>query len=176
MRRQEDFTLVMILRCSFLISLLSLIACTRTEVRGLKEFIFLKNFTISSYRLGDLKWILKCRYANINEAESNLTCLGADISVYSQGRLSSQMSSEMAYADFIKRSFYLERNAKVKSYQEDMWLETERIFFDYQTENIFSDTKTVIYKNNLKIICEGFEAKSNLSNIKIKKHLTKISS
>lgn len=175
MKRQEDFILVMILRCKILLYLILLTSCSRSDVMGLKEITFLKNFEISSYNLGELKWKLDCRYADIDEINNTIKCSDAHILVYSKNILSSEMKSEKAYADFVKKSFYLEENAMVKSYTENIWLKTEKIFFDYHTENIFSNSDTIIYKNNIKINSKGFEAKSDLSHIKIKKHTTQFS-
>ncbi|MCX7641416.1 MAG: LPS export ABC transporter periplasmic protein LptC [Elusimicrobiales bacterium] len=138
------------------------------------ETTFIKNLEISSYHLENIKWILRCKFAEIDEIKNTIKCNNASVFTYQNNKVSSEMKSQYGYADLTKKLFYLEKDAMVKSYSENIWLVTDKIYFDYHTEKIFSNINTTIYKNNIRIDSKGFEASSDLSNIKIKKHTTQI--
>lgn len=148
-------------------------SCQRNKLPKHPLNTFLRGFTISSYSKDELKWDLICRFAEIDEFKNTLTCINTKILIYKDKKQASEMISEKAFADLNKKLFFLEENAYIKSYTQGISLKTKKVFFDYKTEKIYSNTKTIIYKDKIEIISEGFEAKSDLSNIKIKKHTTK---
>ncbi|MCX7905074.1 MAG: LPS export ABC transporter periplasmic protein LptC [Elusimicrobiales bacterium] len=162
------------MRYSYILFLFFITSCSDVKLNRITNAIFIKNFNISNYSFGEIKWTLKCKYSEIYEEDNTIKCKMPNIYIYKKDVLSSEMKSQYGYADLLKRIFYLEKNALVKSHTENIWLTTDKIYFDYKTEVIFSNSPTKIYKNNLTIYSQGFEAKSDLSNIKIKKHTTQI--
>lgn len=158
----------------FLILLLVIVtSCEKIKSSKYPVNTFLRDFKVSSYSKDELKWNVFCRFAEIDELKNIFTCINTKILIYKDNKIISEMISEKAFADLNEKLFFLEEKAYIKSYTQGISLKTEKIFFDYKTEKIYSNTKTVIYKDKLEIISEGFDAKSDLSNIKIKKHTTK---
>lgn len=153
--------------------LLTLNSCKKDDIVVHPINIFVRDFKISSYSKNELKWDLNCKFAEINEVKNTVNCISSRIIVYKNKEKISEMKSERAFANLNKKLFFLEKNAYIKSYIQNISLKTEKVFFDYKTEKIYSNTKSVIYKDKIEIISEGFEAKSDLSNIKITKHTTK---
>lgn len=167
----------MILKCKylFLSTIVFLFSCSKkTYLPNLPSSTFIRELVFSQHNLSEIKWTVKCRFAEVNENENMVKCNNVDIKIFKNNTLSSTMKSDYGYADLKHRTFYLERNVVLNSQIQNVNIFTQKINFDYKKYIVFSDAKSTIYKDNVIIETEGFEARSDLTNIKIKKHTTKI--
>ncbi|MGC9069824.1 MAG: LPS export ABC transporter periplasmic protein LptC [Elusimicrobiales bacterium] len=164
----------MILRFKAIFVVLFLCSCSKKIDFVPSPSSFIRDLSISLYESNKIRWRLNCQNAELNEQQNTLKCYIADILTYSNGNISSDMKAEIGYADLREKLFFLKGNAQVFSRIQNAKVISEKIYFNYQNNTIYSDTNTIIFKDNIKTESEGFEAKSNLSNIKIKKHRTTI--
>ncbi len=173
MKKQKDFILAMNLRHKlWLFVLLFFASCSKETDLRISNSSFIKNLSLTSYDSNIVKWKISCHNAELYEEKNTVKCYNADIITYSDGMISSEMKADFGYADVAGKKFFLKGNAKIFSPIQNTTVITEEIHFNYEKSKIYSDKKTFIFKNNIKIDSEGFEAKADLSNIKIKKHKT----
>lgn len=158
------------LRYKILALIIIFSSCKTNTAVSVDDLSSLRDLDISAYTSGDIRWNLTCNIARINEKENKIKCFNTKIITYSSGSITSEMKARNGYADLANKIFYLYDNAEVISYTEKVKILTDTINFDYKNNKIFSDKRTLIIRDNLKIDAMGFEAKSDLSNIKIKKH------
>ncbi|MEF3280186.1 MAG: LPS export ABC transporter periplasmic protein LptC [Elusimicrobiota bacterium] len=159
----------------FLISILFLFSCNRNKDEiFISKNTFIKKLSIDHIKDNEKRWTLFCDNAIVDEEKNFFKCYKTKIKVYKDNKIASIITSETGYGDISVNSFYLKNNCQIISYLENIDLLTQTINFDSKNEKIYSKdiTKILRKKENIEIISKGFEAKSDLSNIKFFNHTT----
>ena len=136
---------------------------------------FIKGFSLSHIKNGEKKWEIFCNSSWMNQKQDELKCYDSHILVYSDGKKISDIKSKTGYGELSKESFYLKDDVRVISYSQEAEVYCDKLYFDSKREIIYSDVRTRIIrkKEGVEIDSQGFEAKSDLSNIRFFKHTTK---
>jgi len=160
----------------FLIILTSILSCSKKdENEKLVSDTFIKKFYFEHIKSSEKKWDIKCDIAFLEQSKNVFKCNNTIINVYSNGRKISYMKANSGYGELDNNSFYLKGNVFIISYSQNIELYSQLIHFDSEKEFIYSDfdTRVINKKENVEVNSKGFEAKSDLSNIKFFKHTTK---
>ncbi|HOJ86825.1 MAG: LPS export ABC transporter periplasmic protein LptC [Elusimicrobiales bacterium] len=152
-----------------------LISCSGEKEEKSFEETSMKKFFLTHMKNSEKKWDLYCSRAFLDQKQDKIKCYSTEISVYSDSAKISQINSKTGFGELSKESFYLKDGVKIISYSQGLELYCEKVYFDSQKEKIYSDLPTTVIKKkeNVEIKSMGFEARSDLSNIKFFKHTTR---
>lgn len=151
------------------------LSCSAQKEEKNFEETSIKKFFLTHMKNSEKKWDLYCFRAFLDQKQDKIKCYSTEISVYSDSTKISQITSRTGFGELSKESFYLKDDVKIISYSQGLELYCEKVYFDSQKEKIYSDLPTTVIKKkeNVEIKSMGFEAKSDLSNIKFFKHTTR---
>lgn len=150
-------------------------SCKPSVVEKPNTNTFIKDFSLDHFSYGIKKWEIRCNLAIMDELNDKIKCYPSSITIYSNSKKASDITSKGGYGEFSRNLFYLNGDVKVISYSQNLELYCDKLYFDSMKEIIYSDHKTTVMdrKNKIMIISKGFKAKSDLSNIRFFNHSTK---
>jgi len=160
---------------NFILFLLFLLSCHKEDETPMDYKIHINDFKMDHIVKNEKKWNLQCKKSIISEKENTITCYDVIINILASGKITTFLKSFKGFGDMNKEIFYLENDVVVNSFKEKITVYTSKLYFDTKKEIIYSTTNTRIIKEKegVEINSIGFQAKTNLSNIKIFKHTTR---
>jgi hypothetical protein len=137
--------------------------------------IHMSDFNLEHFSNGVKKWDLRCRKSVIDEKNNNILCYDTLINLFSDSKITTVIKGFKGFGDMNMENYYIEKDVSAVSFTESIRIYTQKLYFDSKKELIYSKTNTKIIKEKegIEIDSIGFEARSDLSNIKIFKHTTR---
>lgn len=137
--------------------------------------VHIDNFKLEHFSKGIKNWDMTCKKSVIDEKKSIIICYNTTINLFSDSKITTIIKGFKGFGNMNDNNYYIEKDITVVSFKENTKIYTQKLYLDSKRELIYSKSPTKIIKENEGVEIEsiGFEAKTDLSNIKIFKHTTK---
>lgn len=118
------------------------------------------------------QWLLRADSVDFSDLKS-ATLKNPELLLKQEGKDSGQVKGETGTFDYPKKLVTIDGNALIESFTERLTIRAERFFYDVDKDRVWSEGKTVITRNGVKVVAKGgVETDSKLAKIEIKKHAT----
>ena len=120
------------------------------------------------------KWILQADQVDFEDME-HAVLTHPHLLLKEEGVDSAEVTGKRGLLNYAKKLVTIDGDAQVRSLKQHATLTTDRFFYDVDKDRIWSDTKTVIVRQNTKMTAQkGIETDSKLRKIEFKKHITQL--
>ena len=120
------------------------------------------------------KWILKADEVNFEDTQ-HAVLFNPVLILRENGQDSAQVSGEQGILNYDKKLVTITGDARVESFTQKALLTTERFFYNFDKDRVWSDKKTLVTRGNTKVTAKaGIETDSKLRKIKFKQQTTEL--
>lgn len=130
------------------------------------------NITLSESTAGQTAWRLEVKEADFFDGEQYLTLKNPSLILNENGQTNSTVTSLKGRYDVANHLITLSKKVTGVSQKENAKIETEEIFYDTQTKEIWSDSPVRLTRGKITVNGAGLRANGDLSQIEIIKQKT----
>ena len=120
------------------------------------------------------KWILKADAVNFEDM-THAVLLNPHLLLREDGQDSAEVTGKRGLLNYDKKLVTIEGDARVQSFTQQAILTTERFFYNFDQDRVWSDRKTIVTRGHTKVTAKGgIETDSKLHKIEFKKQTTQL--
>jgi len=123
---------------------------------------------------GTARWVLQSKKAEILENNSKADLLEPVIYFKENGKNISRIRAKKGLMDIDKKTVTLLGKVYVNSFTEDLSLKTQKLNYSFDKDKFHTNSRVTVTRDKVVVVGEGFEAKSDLSEIAIYNQRTQI--
>ncbi len=120
------------------------------------------------------QWLLTAEAVDFADL-TRATLKNPNLLLKQNGVDSAVVTADTGSFDYNQKRITVEGNAQINSLREQLFITTERFFYDVNQDKVWSDQKTTITRGSGKSVARGgIETDSKLKKIVLKQHTTRV--
>ena len=120
------------------------------------------------------KWLLQADEVDFEDMQ-HAVLFNPVLILRENGQDSAQVSGDQGQLDYDKKLVTISGHARVESFAQKAILTTERFFYNFDTDRVWSDKKTLVTRGNTKVTAKsGIETDSKLRKVQFKQQTTQL--
>lgn len=130
--------------------------------------------TIFESKDSQKKWILQADTVDF-EGMTHAVLHNPHLLLRENGQDSAEVTGKRGILDYDKKLVTIDGNAKIQSFLQKAVLTTDRFFYNFDKDRIWSDRKTIVTRGSAKMTAKGgIETDSKLRKIEFKRQTTQL--
>jgi LPS export ABC transporter protein LptC len=145
---------------------------SESEDKGLQAHQDITDLYMFETEKADSKWTLVSESAQIVGNSEKAYLRNPIVNLKENRKTTAKIKSKEGEVDLTTKIITLKRNVSANSFKENVFITTDLLYYSYDTNRIWSDSKVTVKQDGVTIKGKGFEANSDLSEVVIKQQET----